>query len=201
MMEAALDPHAVIIRVAPLAGDGERLGNGDGRTRAARLDLGDQSFLPLEPLELPNAKADQHGKGGERKRGEPEEPFGPHRAMPLFGGELALFGLVPELKGDQHALEGPKQDEWQEDGERTPEQGVQPIGWSIEDLDDEGEADDDEAGHQDDEDGGSIPCLGEAVVEAADVAARSKGEIAIEQLAAVAGRAASRHPRPQRGPE
>src|SRR6186713_2023160 len=45
----------------------------------------------------------------------------------LFGGELALFGLVPELKRDQHALERPKQDERQDDGERAPQSCVQPI--------------------------------------------------------------------------
>src|SRR5262245_30216598 len=45
----------------------------------------------------------------------------------LFSGELALFCLVPELKRDEHALERPKQDERQDDGERAPQYSVQPI--------------------------------------------------------------------------
>src|SRR5215510_16397639 len=55
----------------------------------------------------------------------------------LFGGELALFGLVPELKRDQHALERPKQNERQDKGERAPQSCVQPIRRRIENLDDQ----------------------------------------------------------------
>src|SRR4029079_15724181 len=58
----------------------------------------------------------------------------------LFGDELALFGLVPELQRDERALEGAKQDERQDDGERTPYRRVQPIGRRVKHLREQGQA-------------------------------------------------------------
>ena len=53
-------------------------------------------------------------------------------------------------------------------------------------LDEKRRANDDEAGDEDDEHRGPIACISEIVVEAADLAARREGEIAVIQLAPVA---------------
>src|SRR4029078_3306276 len=69
----------------------------------------------------------------------------------LFGDELALFGLVPELERDERALEGPKQDERQDDCERAPYRRVQPIWRRVTHLGEQRDAGHHETGHQDTE--------------------------------------------------
>src|SRR3990172_9297106 len=71
----------------------------------------------------------------------------------------------------------------------------------VEHFDNKGGADQQEAGHQDDEDRGPVAGIGEAVIEAANLAAIGQGEIAGEQSAAAAGRAAPYDAAPQGGAE
>jgi len=93
---------------------------------------------------------------------------------------------VPELEGDEHALEGPKQEERKNERQGAPDNGVQPVRRLVEHFDQERRADDDKAGDEDDEDRGPIAGIGEAVVEAADLAAGREGQVAVIQLALVA---------------
>src|SRR5262249_59320246 len=111
---------------------------------------------------------DQHGEHGKSDHGEAYEALASHRA--LLRGELPLFGLMSELKRDQHALEGPEQYERQDDGERAPQRRVQPIRRRIENLHDEREANHDESRDQDHEHGRPIARISEAVVEHANIA-------------------------------
>ncbi len=42
--------------------------HGNGRTRGARLHLGDQLIFPGETLKLPSSKGHQHGKDQRRRK-------------------------------------------------------------------------------------------------------------------------------------
>src|SRR4029079_4878141 len=59
VVEAALELDPVIARILSLANERGRLAEADGRALGARLDLGDQPFLPMQALQLPDAKPDQ----------------------------------------------------------------------------------------------------------------------------------------------
>src|SRR5581483_3091419 len=192
---AAFDAHAVVAWVLAGTRRADRLLERDRRPLGSHLDLGDQPFLPGETLQLPDPEPDQERQGEEREQSEPDEAFARH-GKGLLRGEPALFGLVPELEGNEDALEGTEQHERQDDRERTPKKGVQPIRRRVEHLDNERRAAHDEARHQDDEDGGSIARIGEVIVEPARIAARCEAEIAVEQLAAPAGGTMAGDPRP-----
>ena len=66
--------------------------------------------------------------------------------------------------------------------------GVQPIRRGVADLGEQREARHHEAGHQNDEYGRPVAGIGEAIVEAADIAFGRERQIAGIELAAVAGR-------------
>ena len=100
------DRHVVDIAARPV----ERLdlGERDGRRMRARLDRGDQRFLPVQALDLPGAEREQGDEGeAAEKRDEPRKAARARERRRRSSVEPALGGLVGVLQRDEHALDEP----------------------------------------------------------------------------------------------
>ena len=84
VVEAAFDFDPVITCILPLADERARLAEADGLALGARLDLGDQPFLPMQTLQLPDAQPEQQRKGGKHQGREPDQAFRPHRGSLIW---------------------------------------------------------------------------------------------------------------------
>ena len=113
----------------------------------ARIDRGDQPLLPLQALNLPCAERKQ---GGETDDAEKDDEPG-KTAQRGFGGafsssvELALGGLVGILQRDEHALDEPQRRQAKHQGQRYPDQEMQPERRTVGNLYPQSEADNHEA--------------------------------------------------------
>src|SRR5579862_714629 len=108
------------------------------------------------------------------------------RPQSLHASAAAKFlfrGLVMVLKRDHQPLHRAQWTERDDQDQRQPQHRMDPIGWMIERLNDQGCANYDEAGEKHDEDGRSITGIGETIIESARVAARPQLQKALKQLA------------------
>src|SRR5215217_7015418 len=111
--------------------------------------------------------------------------------------DIAAAGLprlVGELGGDHQALEGAQQPAADDDGQRQPDDQLQPGGGTEGDLGEDGAERDQEAADQNDENGRSVSGVGRFQVEAAGFTGGGHLEEALEQVALAAAGAAARRP-------
>ncbi len=123
----------------------------------------------------------------------------PSGFSPRPARQPGLAGVVDVLGGDQPALQRPQQRQAAADQQRHRGQEVHPHRRLIGQLQPGGEGDHREADDRDDEEGRAVGRVGEAVIQAADLAARRQGQEAAEQMAPAAARASAPGCRPAKG--
>ena len=84
--------------------------------------------------------------------------------MPVAVAEAAFRGLVMVLQRDHQSLHRPQRSERDDEDQRQPQHGVNPVGRLIEYLGHQRGADHDGAGEKHDEHGRSVAGVGEAVI-------------------------------------
>ena len=95
------------------------------------------------------------------------------------------------LERSHQSLHRPQRSKRENQDQRQPQDGVDPIRRMINCLRDQGGADNDEAGRKHDEGRGPVAGIGKAVVEPADVAAREQRQEARKQLSPATMRTAA----------
>src|SRR5580692_1970025 len=116
----------------------------------------------------------------------PQSPYVSAAAKFLFRGFVMVLQRYHEPLHRAQRTQRDDQYQWQ------PQHGVDPIGRVIERLDDQGCADHDEAGEEHDEYGRSVTGSRKTIIESAGIAARTRRQKALEQLALTAARAGAR---------
>lgn len=105
--------------------------------------------------------------------------------------EAPLSGLVIILQRNHQAFHRPQQSERDNQDQRKPQNGVDPIWRVVNGFRDQGRADDDKSGQKHDENGRPIAGIGKAIVEPAKFAAGTQGQKSRKQLSPAAMRTAA----------
>ncbi len=100
-----------------------------------------------------------------------------------------------ELQRDENALQWPQHAERHEQHQRNPQHGMHPVRRTPDEFDNDGKAHHEKSSDQDHEHRRPVAGIGEAIVEAADIAALREIEKPGKQLAPPATRAAATHSR------